>query len=76
MRYHGDEHFSVLPTRWRQKSTGIDMEQNYVAVTLSIHPGESSLRYRLQNVKMRPVTAVPWFVFLSVGLNQELCQSG
>ena len=25
-----------LPTRWRQKSTGIDMEQNYVTVTLSI----------------------------------------
>jgi len=26
----------VLPTRWRQKSTGIDMEQNYVTVTLCI----------------------------------------
>jgi len=52
MRYHGDERLSVLPTRWRQKSTGIDMEQNYVAVTLSIHPGQSSLRYRLQNAKM------------------------
>jgi len=26
-RYHSDEHFSeFLPTRWRQKSTGIDME--------------------------------------------------
>jgi len=36
-RYHTDRHFSeFLPTRWRQKSTGIDMEQNYVAVTLSI----------------------------------------
>jgi len=23
-----------LPTRWWQKSTGIDMEQNYVTVTL------------------------------------------
>ena len=28
----------VLPTRWRQKSTGIDMEQNYVSVTLSFLP--------------------------------------
>jgi len=27
---------SVLPTRWRQKSAGIDMEQNYVTVTLCI----------------------------------------
>jgi len=26
----------VLPTRWRQKSTGIDMEQNYVTGTLCI----------------------------------------
>jgi len=26
----------VLPTRWRQKSTGTDMEQNYVTVTLCI----------------------------------------
>jgi len=25
-----------LPTRWRQKSTGIDTEQNYVNVTLRI----------------------------------------
>jgi len=34
-RYHNDKHFSeFLPTRWRQKSTGIDMEQNYVTVTL------------------------------------------
>jgi len=36
-RYHSDKHFSeFLPTRWRQKSTGIDMEQNYVTVTLCI----------------------------------------
>ena len=27
---------NFLPTRWRQKLTGIDMEQNYVTVTLSI----------------------------------------
>ena len=32
---HSDKHFSrFLPTRWRRKSTGIDMEQNYVTVTL------------------------------------------
>jgi len=27
---------NILPTRWRQKSTGIDMEQSYVTVTLCI----------------------------------------
>jgi len=26
----------VLPTTWRQKSTGIDVEQNYVTVTRCI----------------------------------------
>ena len=32
-RYLGDKHFSeFLPTRHRQKSTGIDTEQNYVTV--------------------------------------------
>jgi len=32
-----DRHFSeFLPTRWRQKSSVIDMEQNYVTVTLCI----------------------------------------
>jgi len=36
-RYHSDKHLSeVLPTRWRQKSAGTDMEQNYITVTL--HP--------------------------------------
>jgi len=35
--YHSDKHFSeFLPTRWRQKLTGIDIEQNYVTVTLCI----------------------------------------
>jgi len=34
-RYHSDKHLQeFLPTRWRQKSTGIDMEQNYVTDTL------------------------------------------
>jgi len=27
---------NILPTRWRQKSTGIDVEQNYVIVTLCL----------------------------------------
>jgi len=36
-RYHSDKHFSeFLPTRWRQKSTRIDMEQHDVTVTLCI----------------------------------------
>ena len=34
-RYHSDKHFSeCLTKRWRQKSTGTDMEQNYVTVFL------------------------------------------
>jgi len=38
-RYYSDKHFSeFLPTRWRQKPTAIDMEQNYVTVTLCIFP--------------------------------------
>jgi len=33
-RYHSDKHFSeILPTRWRQKATGVDMEQNYVTLS-------------------------------------------
>ena len=32
--YHSGKHFpEFLPTGWQQKSTGIDMEQNYVTVT-------------------------------------------
>jgi len=35
-RYHSGKHFSeFLLTRWRQKSSGTDMEQNYVTVILS-----------------------------------------
>jgi len=26
----------ILPTRWRQKSAGIDLERNYITVTLCI----------------------------------------
>jgi len=36
-RSHSDKLFSeYLPARWWQKSTGIDVEQNYVTVTLCI----------------------------------------
>jgi len=36
-RYLSGKHFSeFLPTGWRQKSSGIDMEQNYVTVTLCV----------------------------------------
>ena len=35
--YHNDKHSSeFLLRKWRQKSTGIDMEQNYVTVTLCV----------------------------------------
>jgi len=27
----------ILPTTWRQKPTGIDMERNYVTVTLYVY---------------------------------------
>ena len=37
-RYHSDKYFSeFLPTKWRRKPAGIDMEQNYVTVTLRIN---------------------------------------
>jgi len=47
-RYHSDVHFSrVLPTRWRQKSTGTDMKENYVPDTLCITSvGATALRDR------------------------------
>jgi len=36
-RCHSDKHFSdFLPTRWRQKSTGTDVEQDDFTVTLCI----------------------------------------
>ena len=37
-RNHSDKHLSeFLPTTWQQKSISIDMEQNYVTVTLCIN---------------------------------------
>ena len=45
-RYHSDKHLSeFLPTRWRQKSTGIDMEQSYVTVTPCIRAYEVRIYY-------------------------------
>jgi len=38
-RYHSDKHFSeFFSARWRQKSTGMDTEQNYINVSLCIVP--------------------------------------
>ena len=34
----------VLPTRWRQKPAGIDMERNYVTATLCIPHNASAAR--------------------------------
>ena len=55
-RYHSDKRFSVLPTRWRQKSTGIEMAQNYVTVTVCIHTtvSERTLRrfYELNRISL------------------------
>ena len=47
----------VLPTRWRQKSTDIDMEQNYVTVTLCIcRVGRKTLLHLfIQLSRMAPV---------------------
>ena len=33
---HSRKHLWVLPTKWRRKPAGIDMERNYVTVTLCI----------------------------------------
>jgi len=35
-RYHGDERFSSFTYKMAAKSTGTDMEQNYVTVSLCI----------------------------------------
>jgi len=31
---HSNGYLGVLPTKWRRKTVGIDMRQNYVTVTL------------------------------------------
>ena len=48
-RYHSDKHLSeFLPTRWRQKSTGKDMGQNYVTVTLCADSEQLGVRVRVR----------------------------
>ena len=55
-RYHGDKHFSeFLPTRWRQKSTGINMEHNYVTISLCIVDCNDVRHSRLPIAALRPV---------------------
>ena len=46
-----------LPTRWRQKSTGIDMEQNYVTVTRCIHCARFSFVLDVVWFCLRPSTS-------------------
>ena len=55
-RYHAQwqTFLRVLPTRRRQKSTGIDMEQNYVTVTLCIGAKPQ---------KLNSLRISPWFEF-------------
>ena len=43
----------VLPTRWRRKPAGIDMERNYVTVALCI-----------QTVKVTPQISTSWIAIL------------
>ena len=65
----------VLPTRWRQKSTGIDMEQNYATVTLCINGLAYLLTYfhHLQICSCTPLTFLPMpstpFPFLFVSFS-------
>ena len=55
-RYHSDKHFSgFLPTRWRQQSTGTDMEQNYVTVS---HP--MYINVVNTGCERRPCAAFAW----------------
>jgi len=50
-RCDSDKHFSeFVPTRWRQKSSGIDMEQNYVTVTLCIRDSWGSSNAGLRSL--------------------------
>jgi len=55
-----------LPTRWRQKSTGIDMKGTYVTVTLCIPRSQNGLCvviiagklfYKLSTVRLGLLTA-------------------
>jgi len=62
LSYHSDKHFSeFLPTRWQQKSAGIDMEQNYVTVTLCIEKSGTVL-FLLHRKKAAVDTLVILFI--------------
>ena len=56
-RYHSNRILSVLPTRWRRKTAGIDMKQNYVTVTL---------RILLATVDVRPTSLTMQFITVSL----------
>ena len=51
--------FRVLPTRWRRKPAGIDMDQNYVTVTLCVHYSEES------NIKIITIRTFNYAMHLS-----------
>jgi len=56
--YQSDRHLShiVLPTKWRQKSAGMDVEQNYVTVTLYI----VRMRYYITVTAIWMVSSSQW----------------
>jgi len=59
-RYHSDKHLSeFLPTRWRQKLTGIDTEQNYVTVTVCIVIMQRLTRHDESQVQVSTVADRP-----------------
>ena len=63
-RYHSDKHFSeFLPTRWRQKSIGIDMERNYVTDTLCISTITQQKSRTRTNRYFRDYDCLPPFSF-------------
>ena len=66
--YHSDRHFSQFYLQdGGKKPTGIDMEQNYVTVTLHIR------RHLYAEHKMRPIrTDVAWSVSVRGGAREVL----
>ena len=68
-RYHSDKHFSeFLPTGWRQKSTGIDTERNYVTVTLCIGFIDLLAAIPTQKETTQKETNLHWKTFIKRGL--------
>jgi len=53
---HSNNNLSVLPTRWRRKPGGIDMERNYVDVTvcISCRSAKSPLNSRRETTNLWP----------------------